>query len=390
MWCIYLKKLPMALLAICFTFISFTSIAGQKPGGKDTEIRSASTCEVVPLLDSIIKLHFEKYNFNGCILLAEHGKIVYENAFGYSNYADKVPMQEDDLFQLASVSKQFTSMAIMILKERGQLKLDDSVSKYIPGFPYPTIKINQLLRHTSALPEYVNTSAFDKYFPKKDTITNRDILNIMINKNLPLIGVPGKKYKYSNTGYAMLSIIIENVSGMTYPKFMRKNIFEPLGMRNTYCYEELVSCPDGICKVQPYKLKESKTEELNYITGDKGIFSSLHDMYIWDQALYSNSLVSQPTLEEAFTPGISASGDTIKYGYGWRINEEDGKRLIWHRGLWQTFNPAMMRYVDENKTIIILANIIPPYSGTRLLNDIGNVWIKNDEQQTAQSNPNDD
>jgi CubicO group peptidase (beta-lactamase class C family) len=380
-----------ALLVICGLAAPSLPMTAGQINGDTVPVCSTGSCAKTALLDSVIQLHFEKYHFNGCILLADHGQIVYENAVGYSDYENQIPMKEDDLFQLASVSKQFTAMAIMILKDRGLVNLDDTVSKYIPGFPYQGIKVSDLLHHTSALPEYVNTSAFDRFLPDKDTLRNRDLVDIMIAHNIPLTGIPGSKYKYCNTGYAMLSVIIENVSGMTYPEFMRKNIFEPLGMKNTYCYEEIANCPNGICKVQPYKLGDSKTEQFNFITGDKGIFSCLHDMFLWDQALYSSKLVSQATLNEAFTPVVGSAGDTIKYGYGWRIyQDENGKRLIWHRGLWQTFNPAIMRYVDDNKTIIILANIIPPYSGSRLLNDIDNVWLKEPDQQTAQGNKTDD
>lgn len=348
----------------------------------------SSSCEKVPLLDSVIQIQADKYNFNGCILLVENGKIIYEKAVGFANYEQKIPMENNALFQLASVSKQFTAMGIMILRERGLLKFEDSVTKYIPDFPYPDITITHLLHHTSGLPEYVNGWRFDKYFPKGDSVSNQDLVDIMRIHRLPKDFKPGTRYKYSNTGYAMLGLIIEKASGTSYPEFMKHNIFEPLHMYNTFCYADLVSCSDGICRVNPYKLRQSKSARLNNVTGDKGIFSSIWDMYRWDQALYTDQLVSFQTLDEAFSPTVNTKGDTINYGYGWRIYEEDGKRCVWHRGLWESFNPAIMRFVDEKRTIIILANIIPPYSCSRLLKDISAVWTPKEVQTASENDEN--
>lgn len=327
-------------------------------------------------LDSIVKFHHEKYNFNGAILVAEEGKIIYENTIGYADFRRRIPIQTNSAFQLASVSKQFTAMAILILKERGFLSLDDKAVKYIPGFPYKTITIRHLLQHTSGLPEYVNGKAFDKYLPKNKLITNRNLLEIMKSKRMRLAFRPGTRHKYNNTGYAMLALIIEKTSRQPYHEFMETNIFQPLQMKNTFTYDQLKSCPDT-CIVNMLKPNKNKSARLNYISGDKGIYSTVEDMFLWDQSLYTDKLVSTATIEEAFTAGKTINGKSFAYGYGWRIKEsDDGKRIIMHRGLWESFNPAVIRMIDDKKTLIMLSNIIPPFSSTKLINPIMKVLME--------------
>lgn len=336
-------------------------------------------------LDSIVKFHHSKYNFNGAILVAEEGEIIYENSIGYADFKKRIPIQSNSVFQLASVSKQFTAMAVLILKERGFLSLDDKASKYIPDFPYKAITIRHLLQHTSGLPEYVNGKSFDRYLPKNKLITNRHLLDIMKKRRMRLAFRPGTRHKYNNTGYAMLSMIIEKAARQPYHEFMETNIFQPLSMKNTFTYDQMKSCPDT-CIVNMLKPNKNKSARLNYISGDKGIYSTVEDMFLWDQALYTDKLVSTATIEEAFTAGKTANGKSFAYGYGWRIKEsDDGRKIIMHRGLWESFNPAVIRMIDDKKTLIMLSNIIPPFSSTKLINPLMKVLLEKEEKSETAS-----
>lgn len=296
--------------------------------------------------------------FNGTVLIAKKGKIIYKDAFGYSNFKTKDTLKVSTAFQLASVSKQFTAVAIMMLQESGKLKYEDLVQKYIPELPYEGITIYQLLTHRSGVPNY--TYFAEEYCTDKDSpISNDDMVCYMEVFKPGAYHKPDRCFDYSNTGYAILASIVERVSGVSFEDFAREHIFEPLGMMNTFVYN----------KTKDYKFTDEavghtagrRIIEYNYlngVVGDKGVYSTVEDLYVWDRALYSDKLLKASTLEQAYQPSNKRTRKAINYGFGWRLcNMNRGGRVAFHSGWWQGFKTCFVRLLDDQSCIIVLTNV---------------------------------
>ncbi|MGM0505108.1 MAG: serine hydrolase domain-containing protein, partial [Bacteroidota bacterium] len=184
--------------------------------------------EKAAILDSIIQQKTERFHFNGSILVGYKGNCIYNQSFGYADIRKREPLSSDAIFQLASVSKQFTAMAVMILRDQNKLSYDDSVTRYIPDFPYPEMTIRMLLNHTSGLPNYM--WLVEHHWKGENPPDNADIMKMMAKHKLSLYFTPGRRFNYSNTGYVVLASVVENVSGMPFADFLGQNIFQPLNM----------------------------------------------------------------------------------------------------------------------------------------------------------------
>jgi CubicO group peptidase (beta-lactamase class C family) len=338
-----------------------TSLAFCKSEHKSTETSNKSDLPrsviIATKFDSLFTELSKKKGFNGNVLVGIHGSAIYKNSFGYSNMKTKEPLNVKSVFQIASISKQFTAVAIMMLKERGLLDYGDTIQKYIPDFPYKNITIRQLLSHRSGLPNYMYFSG--KYWKTKRTnLTNEQLLDIMKRYKPRPDFLPDARYKYSNTGYAMLAIIISRITGIPYDEFMEKNIFSPIAMTSTFVYN-----PKNTKTIEyetnGYTKRKRRTypDFLDGVTGDKGIYSTVEDLFLWDQALYSEKLVKQSTLEEAFTPMSYDFKRDNNYGFGWRITTlEDGSKVVYHAGWWRGYSSLFIRRLEDQTTIIILCN----------------------------------
>ncbi|MCU7494445.1 MAG: beta-lactamase family protein [Ignavibacteria bacterium] len=291
--------------------------------------------------------------FNGVVLFAEKGNIIYEKAFGYSDFRRKTPLTTNSVFQLASVSKQFTAFAIMLLKERGKLSYSDNVRKFFPSFPYEDITIRQLLTHSSGLPNYMYFA--NDYWPDKSKMMdNKDVIE-MLERNLPQPYFrPGIRYFYSNTGYALLASIVEKASGMPFYRFMEKEIFKPLGMESTFVYNPENPLPAVVAEGHNPNRTPVGFNYQNGVVGDKNVYSTVEDLLRWDYALYKAQLVSQECLSEAFTPAFKNLRDDHNYGFGWRINEKDN--IVYHGGWWDGYRSYIVRSLSDQRTIIVLIN----------------------------------
>jgi CubicO group peptidase (beta-lactamase class C family) len=288
------------------------------------------------------------------VLVVWRGEIVHKAAYGYANIEQQVPLSVDATFRLDSVSKQFTAMAIMLLAEDGRLNYDDPIAKYLPELAgYPGITIRNLLNHTGGLPEYYDDIDTSKGWP-----TNADA-RVLLGKMARPVFVPGSRYQYSNPGYDMLAQVVEVASGKVFAAFMRGRIFEPLKMQHSLIYDTtkphverrvLGYDPDGT----GFKLDDE--HPLNGIVGAGGVFTTLGDMYLWDQALYGEGLVHRATLEQAFTGAVLNDGKKIDYGFGWRIGEYRHSQRISHGGAWVGFRSHIARYPGIGLTIVILSN----------------------------------
>jgi CubicO group peptidase (beta-lactamase class C family) len=298
----------------------------------------------------------ETDSFSGSVLVAQKGRVILRRGYGMADYEEGIPNRPRTVFAIASLTKAFTAMSIMILEERGLISVNDPISLYVPESPYGNdITIHQLLRMTSGLYRMLDNpdlwGVLDQYH------TPEDLLDYFITR--PLRFAPGSQWEYSNSCYITLGVIIERVTGMTYREFIQENILGPLRMRST-SYDPTGT--DFACrKAVGYDDITTTPPTVSFfvhptITFSAGsIYSTVNDMYKWDQAMYSEKLVSFETLQRMFTPG-----DHYKYGYGWFIDnlEVDGKlyKHVWHWGAYIGFHSFFARLVDEKITVILLRN----------------------------------
>ncbi len=309
-------------------------------------------------IDSLLTKYLTQHRYNGSALVAYKGYPVFRKISGYKNMTTKEAINFNTAFQLASVSKAFTSMAVLILKERGLLEINDLVQKYIPEFPFNNVTIKHLLQHTSGMPNYMYF--VDNCWKSEMPLTNEDVLKIININNPTLSFEPGKRHFYSNTGYAMLALLVERISGKPFYQFLNENIFVPLKMKNTFAWNQAAwdSNPNiaiGYSR-SGWKYRQKEHVPLDEVLGDKSVYSTVDDLLKWDQALYHHKLISKNLLQEAFTPIVLKSKKAQKYGYGWRLNEVDGKRVIYHNGLWNGFTSSLSRYVEDSLTVILINN----------------------------------
>jgi CubicO group peptidase (beta-lactamase class C family) len=308
--------------------------------------------------------------FNGNIVIAEQGKIMYQKSIGLANHKTGARLNENSLFELASVSKQFTAMGIVMLKQKGKLNYDDPLAKFIPELSfYQGVTIRNLLQHTSGLPDY--ESILDSLFDRKKIATNQDIIDTFKKYKPALNFEPGTKWKYSNTGYALLGTIIERLSGLSYGAYLEKTIFRPLRMNRTQVYRRRYQ-PKNIenyaygyiyvDSLKKYLLPDelATTQYVIYmdgIVGDGTVNSTVIDLLRWDQALYTEKLVPKSALKEIFTSGVLKDGKSTNYGFGWSVTTDSvyGK-MTTHTGSWPGYRTIIDRHIDQNKTIIILQN----------------------------------
>lgn len=324
-------------------------------------------------IEKVMKNANSKYHFNGSVLIGIKDKIIFNRCYGLANFDKKDTLTTSSIFQLASLSKQFTAMGIMILKENGKLKYDEKVNKFIPKFPFPNITIRHLLNHTSGLPNYL--WLVDRFWNLSEPPYNDDFIRILIAENQYLSFNPGEKFQYSNTNYVLLASIIEKISKMKFGDFLDINIFKPLGMQNTFVYSTALEDNQNRKMIPGYRhysrgYRKLPKTKFDGIVGDKGIYSTTGDLYRWDQALYNENLVSKETLIDAFRNGTLNNGKKVKYGFGFRIKKDKfGNRIIYHNGLWEGFRNSIVRNIKDKTTIIILEHTNCRYK-YRLLREI--------------------
>lgn len=293
-------------------------------------------------------------NFNGSILIAKSGTIIYERYIGKVNLRKTDTISENTPLHIASTSKPFTGIAILRLIQEGKLSLNDTITKYFPSLPYTGITVKMLLNHRSGLPNYVHF--MDKTsWNKKEYATNKDVLGIMVKDKPNINFQPGKRFSYCNTNYILLAMIIESITGKSYPDYMQQKFFLPLQMKNTYVFtlkDTLTATPSF-----NYNGNYWDYDFLDGTYGDKNIYTTPKDLLKWDQALYTDQLLNKSLLDSAFAPYSFEKPSVHNYGLGWRLQLlPNGKKIIYHFGKWHGFNAAFARLTDEKVTIIILGN----------------------------------
>jgi CubicO group peptidase (beta-lactamase class C family) len=301
--------------------------------------------------DEYISREVKTGRFSGAILIARDGKVLISKGYGLANVADDVPNTAQTRFRIGSLTKQFTAMAILILQERQALNVQDSICKYLPRCPeaWQPLTIHHLLTHTSGLPDYMYTVNLTEderaYLP-----VTRDIDRL---RNSPLEFTPGTKFSYCNSGYVLLGHIIEKVTGESYGDFVRKNIFEPLKMVNTgYDYNGLILKRRAVgYTLRGETLITAPFVDMSVPFAAGGLYSTVEDLYLWDQALYTERLVSKKSLDLMFTPFKQ------HYGYGWYIDEQFKRLCISHGGRIEGYMASVARFPAEKLTIIVMSNL---------------------------------
>ena len=311
-------------------------------------------------INAFFEKKFSRNLFNGNILFAENGNIITQKSYGYSNLRKKELLTKEHSFQLASVSKPFTSIAILQLIENNKINLKDTIQEFFPEFPYQGITIHQLLSHRSGMSQYTHfCDAPDSIWPDKSiTINNQDVINI-ITRIIPLINYkPDYRYYYCNTNYLILASIVEQVSGISFKQYVKKYIFEPSGMFNSAIYDR-TNLEDLVLPVQGYENKTPWEDVyLNGVVGDKGVYSTTEDLLKFDRALEKNILISDSLKKLAFTKMNLERKGSKNYGYGFRLKEhEKYGKIVYHTGWWKGFRSYFVKVLDKNQTIIVLNNV---------------------------------
>jgi len=313
--------------------------------------------DIINKLDSV----FNRYaveGFSGSVLVGCSGHELYTRSCGFSNWETLDDVNENSIFQLASASKQFTAMSIMLLKQEGKIDLDAKLTDYIPELPYKTITIRNLLNHTSGLPDYVG-SLSGYWHGRKANPTNEDVITMLAARKARLMFVPGSRFVYSNTGYVVLATIVERLSGERFPEFVKKNIFDPLGMTHSYIHStsiEVDSLHQSAMVSGHHGHFVIPMTACDGPVGDKGVYSTVEDLYKWDQALEHAKLIPADIQEEEFAPGRTNRGAEVPYGFGYRLKSCPWGRLVYHNGLWGGFKSSFLRYIDAQTTVIGLNN----------------------------------
>lgn len=332
--------------------------------------KSTNTNPKTLQLDTLYTELFNQGSFNGSVLIAENGNIIFQKSYGIANEQSQQALNDSTIFELASISKQFTAMGIVLLEKAGKLSYDDEVAKYIPELKtYKGVTIHHLLNHTSGLPDYVDLA--DRHWDKSHIVTNEDILKLYDEHQPRANFLPNEKWEYSNMGYLVLASIIERVSGQPFANYLHENIFQVLDMKNTFVYRRrfepraVENYAEGYIysdslqkKILPDDLgEETFAVFLDGIVGDGMVNSNPIDLLKWDQALYSNILVNDEDRELIFSSFQINDSTETHYGYGWMIDSSNtyGKTVA-HSGGWAGYVNYFERHIDNNKTIIILQN----------------------------------
>lgn len=356
-------------LALSFAIVAFVATVTATPPRQ-----AATDAETAARADAYMSALHDSNRFNGALLMARNGRVILKKGYGMANFEWNIPNTSSTKFRVGSITKQFTSMAIMQLQERGLLNVQDPIGKYLTDYPKPVadrVTLHHLLTHSSGIPSYTNAPDYVARMGAKASVAQM----IARFKDLPLEFEPGSAYKYNNSGYFLLGAIIEKVSGRSYETFLQDNIFGPLGMRNTgYDHAEAV-LPN---RASGYNrgadgLQNAAFVDMSQPYSAGALYSTVEDLLLWDQALYTEKLVKAPTLETIYKPRIETT-DKRLYGYGWYVNPLNGHRNVGHSGSIDGFSGYLSRFPDDHAVFIWLRNVISPAPAT-INQDLGAILL---------------
>lgn len=318
-------------------------------------------------LDLLLKRINKRHDFNGAVLVAKNEKILYSNQIGIADFKKKAPLKKESVFQLASVSKQFTAAAIMLLNERKKVRLTDTVNRYFPDFPFKNVTIKNLLNHTAGLPKYFWVA--EHKWLKEKAPTNSEMMTFLESSNVQRYFKSGRNFDYSNTGYFVLASIVEKVSGTSFSSFLKSNIFEPLQMKHSYVYSfENDSIKedqlDGYRLHRGWRHLKIKGTVNDAIVGDKNVYTTAEDLFKWTHGLNTGRLLTKESLALMYSKGETIYGREVPYGFGFRIDTKREKS-IYHHGKWNGFSTGLTKYLEDDLVVIVLEHT--SYNATKSL-----------------------
>ena len=340
-------------------------------------------------IDRLVTGYYIDHKFSGSVLVANQGNVLLNKEYGYLDLDSTRAINKASVFEIASLSKSFTALLIMMLEEEEKLDFDDKIIQYFPNLSYVNCSIRHLLTHTSGLSERQFFGWAGQNMDPAKIYSNEFILTYLEQENPQLAFQPGEQWEYSNLAYFLLPLIMKQVTGKHYIQLLREKIFEPLEMNHTgifsqevkgngmenYAFGKVMNPNDSLF-ISSFGMAWSDS-----LYGGVGILSNTTDLLKWDRALYTNVLVAQDKIREAFEPTILSDGSSSNYGFGWYIRENYmidgtncGKRVD-HQGLWPGYESSMVRYIEHDKTIIILANQAPSVKD-KLLEEISAILFK--------------
>jgi len=335
-----IRLINKSLILVSFVLIS---CYGCHPGNK-----SKKRDELKDQIEFLVSNYHDEGKFDGTILVADSSDIIFKGALGLSNHEKESPLSIESQFYLASVSKQFTASAILLLIQNGSITPDDLIHPYLPELPdiYHRITFRDLLNHTSGIPDYYNFAQLFSGF------TNSDVFK-ELTKVDNLEFEPGTQYKYSNSGYVLLSILIDRISGSSFANYLKENAFQEAELTKTIVYDQFAEEPER--RVTGYGKDGTLTDYQFRTTGGGGIFSNVEDLYKWHKSLSSNSLIKEDFMKMAYQPAILKNDSTVYYGFGWFIDPDDPNH-VHHDGTLEGFRTLFDRQLDNWNVIIILSN----------------------------------
>ena len=354
------KIVIAVIVVVIFVFVIISVWALNKIAKiEELDISGANTQieKVDKAKEWLIKLQKDN-KFNGAVLLIKNDSVILKEAYGYTDYSRKEKLTTASSFRLASVSKQFTGVGIMLLKEQGKLNFDDPITQFLPSLSYKNVTVRHLLNHTSGIPDAYMS------FPKKyeeeigDALTITKMVELLGKENLPLNTIPNEVHSYNNTGYVLLAAIIESISGTSFEEFMQTELFDKLNMKNTRVWNLVSKDTSFSNKTWSFDNVLGETEELrpgvlDGIAGDGGVFSSIDDFVLWNQFWYDNNLLSKETMKEAFKKTVLNDGTLVDYGFGWSIYNENAHA---HNGSWLGARTSIVRNTKLKNAIVVLDN----------------------------------
>jgi CubicO group peptidase (beta-lactamase class C family) len=313
-------------------------------------------------IDEFMQMLHKKYAFNGNVLVAKKGKIVYEKAIGWADYLHRDSLKIDSKFELASVTKPFTATAIMMLVEEGKLKLGQDVKEFYPNFPYDGITVKLLLTHRSGMMNYVyfvDGIWKANHTNERKGITNNDVMELIAQHKPNKYTSPNKRFHYNNSNYMVLAAIIEKVTGKPYSDFMKERVFKPCGMKNTAVYSKAVydKIPVDVVGHDRTWRRSVAQNFLDGPVGDKGIYSTVHDLLLFDRAMRKGKLLKKATSDSSYAPHNEIEKGHFNYGYGWRTFSAPNQQVVYHTGWWHGFRHIYLRDLKHDVTIVLLSNL---------------------------------
>jgi CubicO group peptidase (beta-lactamase class C family) len=349
------------LLSSSVVILCLLKIVGCSSSDSDDSVINSELpiTEKIQEVDNYLSDLSEQQRFNGAVLVAIEGETLMMNTYGYTDATKNNLLTTDSSFRLASVSKQFTTMAILILKERGLINLTDIISQYLPELDYNDITIEHLMHHTSGIQDY-------SYFPEvyvteqgAEFMTMSVFFEIIEDHPLARQFDPGAEWNYSNTGYILLAEIVARTSGLSFADFIHQEISMPLAMYDTDVFNLLSDPNDGRLPNRTVGIAGNQNVAMSYldgIAGDGAVFSSIADFLKWDQALSNDTLISFETKTQAFTSGVLNDGSDTDYGYGWFMKNIGDNQYVSHSGGWLSARTYIRRNLTTGGVMVILDN----------------------------------